>query len=166
MEIYQIIFDQLIKKYEELKVTLLNVIQQLNTEQLNWRFNNESNSIANLIIHIAGNINQRIGSGILALPDTRDRNEEFDQNLYVSKDQIVVIVENSFTLLIQTTKNMNKEDLLKTIQVRDKSRFTYEVLQQCANHYSEHLGQIIYIAKICLGSHYQTTSIYGSNQKI
>jgi len=165
MDIYPIIIVQLTTKYEEIRTTLLKAITQLSNEQLNWRPNSESNSISNLVMHIAGNINQRIGSGILGLSDRRNRDEEFDSEIFVAKDQIIVIVEESFDLLVKTTRELNREDLLRTQKIRGNSKSIYEVLQQCATHYSEHLGQILYIAKMCLGSEYNTTSIYGKNLK-
>lgn len=166
MDIFPIVINQLTAKYEEIRTTLLKAITQLSNEQLNWRPNRESNSISNLVLHIAGNINQRIGTGLLGLSDRRNRDEEFDVNLFMTKDQLIVLVDESFDRLVKTTRELAMEDLLRTQQVRGHSRFTYEVLQQCAAHYSEHLGQILYIAKICLGSEYKTTSIYGNNMKM
>ena len=160
IDIHALIISQLTKKYEEIKTTFLKAISQLNDEQLNWRPNKESNSIANLAVHIVGNINQRINSGILGLPDTRNRETEFNPQLVLTQEEIKVLINESFNLLISTTEQLKKDDLLRTQEVRGKSKYIYEVLQQCATHYSEHLGQVLYIAKLCLGSDFITTSIY------
>lgn len=69
MEIYNIIFAQLVSKFEEIRDTMKKGIDQLNNAELNYRPNHESNTIANLVVHIEGNIKQRIGTGICGYQD-------------------------------------------------------------------------------------------------
>lgn len=55
MDVNQIIINNLLTKFEQIKNRILSVINQLSDEDINWRPNEESNSISNLVIHIAGN---------------------------------------------------------------------------------------------------------------
>ncbi|MDN4600618.1 DinB family protein [Paenibacillus sp. F6_3S_P_1C] len=165
MEIYELIFVQLISKFEEIRDTLKKGIDQLGDDELNYRPNYESNTIANLVVHIEGNIYQRIGTGIHGHQDIRARDNEFSRELYVSKEELINRIDKSFKLLIESIKDLENEDLLRTIEVRGKAKTIYEILQQCASHYSEHLGQILYLTKLCLGSSYNTTSIYKKHFK-
>ena len=55
---------------------------------------------------------------------------------------------------------MSSEDFEQVQQVRGKERSNLDILHQCATHYSEHMGQIFYIAKQCLAVQYKATSIY------
>lgn len=160
MDISTLIFAQLVRKFEEIRDTLKKGIDQLDDEEVNFRPDYESNTIANLVVHIEGNILQRIGTGLHGYQDERSRENEFSRELYVTKDDLLNRIDHSFAFLIESTKKLQYEDLLREIEVRGKPRTIYEVLQQCASHYSEHLGQILYISKICLGSSYKTTSIY------
>lgn len=160
MEIHKIIFVQLISKFEEIRDTLKKGIDQLDDNQINYRPNYESNTIANLVVHIEGNIYQRIGTGIHGHLDVRSRDNEFSRELYVSKVELINRIDQSFKLLIESVQELQNEDLLRKIEVRGKEKTIYEILQQCAAHYSEHLGQILYLAKMCLGASYSTTSIY------
>ncbi|MBD3922934.1 DUF1572 family protein [Paenibacillus sp. PR3] len=160
MDIYNLIFVQLISKFEEIRDTMKKGIDQLDDNELNFRPNYESNTIANLVVHIEGNINQRIGTGIHGYQDIRSRSDEFNRELYVSKDDLLNRIDDSFNFLIDNVKELHNEDLLRKIDVRGKEKSIYEVLQQCATHYSEHLGQILYITKICRGSSYNLTSIH------
>ncbi|MNN56142.1 hypothetical protein D3C81_1710580 [compost metagenome] len=59
----EIILILLKNKFDEILNRILLVINQLTDEQLNWRPNESSNSIANLIVHIEGNIYERISKG-------------------------------------------------------------------------------------------------------
>ena len=160
MEIYKVIFAQLIGKFEEIRDTMKKGLYQLNDSDLNYRPNYESNTIANLVVHIEGNIYQRIGTGIHGHPDKRSRENEFSREMYITKDELFNRIDDSFKFLIDTINELQDEDLLRKIEVRDKQKTIYEVFQQCVAHYSEHLGQILYLAKICLGELYKTTAIH------
>ncbi len=52
-------------------------LEQLDGAQLWWRPNAESNSIANLLLHLAGNARQWIVCGVGGEPDGRERDAEF-----------------------------------------------------------------------------------------
>lgn len=160
MDISPLIFDHFKLKFKEIHTTLIKALNQLDDQQVNWRTNEQSNSIANLVVHIQGNINQRIGSSILGHLDHRNRDSEFDTELYVPKVELIEIVKDSFDLAIHAVENLSAADLITMHKIRDTEKTTYEVLAQCIAHFSEHLGQVLYIAKICLGEDYQTTSMY------
>ncbi len=50
---------------------------QLTEEQMWWRGGEHENSVANLLLHLAGNMRQWIMHGIAGQPDVRERDEEF-----------------------------------------------------------------------------------------
>src|SRR5689334_19334409 len=50
----------------------------LSDENIWWRANAGSNSIGNLVLHLAGNLRQWIVSGVGGAADVRRRQEEFD----------------------------------------------------------------------------------------
>uniref|UniRef100_UPI003555EED8 DUF1572 family protein n=1 Tax=Alicyclobacillus tolerans TaxID=90970 RepID=UPI003555EED8 len=37
----------------------VNALKQFNDDDVNWRVNDMSNSIANLVVHVVGNLHQR-----------------------------------------------------------------------------------------------------------
>ncbi|MGD6969078.1 DUF1572 family protein [Rossellomorea vietnamensis] len=159
MDFQSIVIDNLISKFASIKSRMLLVIGQLTDDDINWRPNEESNSIANLIVHIEGNINQRIEAGILGKQDQRDREGEFDLNRKLKKWEAVEIVIRSFAVLENTLKTLDKSHYLKPQKVRQNTVTILDVLMQCSTHFSEHLGQILYIGKMKLDRKYITTSI-------
>jgi len=50
----QAVKANLIQKSSEIRRRMLQAMDQLNDDQINWRFNSECNSIANLVVHIRG----------------------------------------------------------------------------------------------------------------
>ncbi|MDF2923517.1 MAG: hypothetical protein K0R57_2431 [Paenibacillaceae bacterium] len=148
----------LVTKFEEIHRRMILVLNQLNDEQVNWRPNESSNSIANLIVHIRCNIKERIGKGINRNDFQRDRDGEFEQ-LYKSRQELIELTNESFGELIETAKNMTGKTLMDTQLVRDRERTNLDLLMQCAAHFSEHLGQVMYIGKMIRDAEYVTTSI-------
>ncbi|MEK0316256.1 DUF1572 family protein [Cohnella sp. 56] len=155
---YQFNQQWLAKKFLEIQRRILKAIDQLSDEQVNWKPNEVSHSIANLIQHIEGNIQERIFKGILHQDIVRDREAEFSKGS-LSKKELTLIVENRFNFVIELIGRLSQQELEQTQIVRNKERTNLDMLHQCAAHYSEHMGQIFYIAKLCLDHSYQSTSI-------
>src|SRR5437868_10305740 len=64
-------------------------LRLLTDEQTWWRPNAESNSIGNLLLHLAGNVRQWIVSGLGGQPDERVRQTEFDEQGTIPKDDLL-----------------------------------------------------------------------------
>lgn len=153
-----VVKNLLVTKFEEIHRRIILVLNQLSDEQVNWRPNESSNSIANLIVHISGNINERISKGMNNKDFIRNRDEEFEE-LYRTKQELIEITNGSFREIIETTRCMTEETFLKTQLVRDRERTNLDMLIQCGTHFSEHMGQIFYIGKLIKGREYVTTSV-------
>ncbi|MNC38963.1 DinB superfamily protein [compost metagenome] len=154
----EMVKNLLVTKFEEIQKRLISVLDQLSDEQVNWRPNDSSNSIANLVVHISGNISERISKGMNNRDYIRNRDQEFEE-LYRTKQDLIELITDSFREAIETTRYMTEETLLKTQLVRDRERTNIDILIQCATHFSEHLGQIFYIAKMLKDGEYATTSV-------
>ncbi|GAB6926221.1 hypothetical protein JCM10914A_02040 [Paenibacillus sp. JCM 10914] len=148
----------LIHKFEEIRRRTLNVLEQLNDEQVNWQPHESSFSISTLVRHIEGNIKERVAKGILRHDIQRNREEELTQ-IFVSRDDLMRIVIDRLQFVIDTIHSMSTEAFEETQSVRGNDKSNLEILHQCATHYSEHMGQIFYIAKQNLQEKYKSTSI-------
>ena len=137
------------------KERILGVINQLSDQDLNWRPNPQCNSITNLILHLCGNLQERFGHNITGEPSTRNRPAEFDTTAIRTKAELLAMIDPAFALVDQTLGRLPLACLYDTTMVRDQQRTLLELIDQTATHASEHIGQIIYIAKIRLGSSYQ-----------
>ncbi|TVY07785.1 DinB family protein [Paenibacillus cremeus] len=155
MESIQLLLAQ---KFGDIENRITQALDQLNDEQVNWRPNESSNSIANLIIHMCGNLNERVGKGILQKPYSRDRDQEFEYT-YTAKKELLDLMRATFEETIITTSQATDDMLEATQTVRQNERTNLDILLQCATHMSEHLGQILYIGKMLLDEQYISTSI-------
>lgn len=148
----------LVKRFEEIEKRILFVLDQLSDEQVNWRPNEASNSIANIIMHLRGNIGERITKGIHQKDFARNRDQEFE-TLRATQSELTEMIRESFREVIETTRHITEDTLQRTQTIRNVEITNLDLLIQTAAHSSEHMGQILYIAKICLDDKYITTTI-------
>lgn len=148
----------LVNKFSEIEKRILKAIDQLDDEQLNSSIDDYSNNIPTLLRHIEGNIKERILNGINQQETTRDRATEFNRT-YMTKSEAALLVQSNFDRIIDLVKHISDETLERTQAVRGKERTNMDILHQCATHYSEHMGQILYITKHIMNDQYITTSI-------
>ncbi|SDW34870.1 Protein of unknown function [Paenibacillus sp. PDC88] len=150
--------EVLCTKLDDIEKRTLHVLHQLNDDEVNYRCNEASNSIANLVVHISGNVDERVRRGIRGSDVTRDRDAEFDV-LSRTRDELIEITKESYQDVRQTIERMSEEDWMKTQVIRNKERSNLEVLLTCATHFSEHLGQMLYLAKMFKDQDFITASI-------
>lgn len=146
-------------KLRELHRRAAEAIGQLDDADVNWRPNEESNAIANLVIHLAGNLKQRLTAGIAGAPDTRDRDGEFNERTPLTRDQALAMWESSIAEADAILASLPPHRLDEPQQIRNRTVTVLDVLFTLATHMAEHVGQILYIAKLRRGSDYRVVSI-------
>jgi hypothetical protein len=75
------------------------------------------------------------------------------------KSELEAVIGDRLQLVIDTIGEITDETLGQKQIVRNRERTHLDMLHQCAAHYSEHMGQIFYITKLCLNKNFKTTSI-------
>jgi len=150
--------EWLMKKFEEIQNRTLKAIEQLNEEQLNWSPDIISHNIPTLLRHIEGNIKERIRKGICNEEINRERDKEFLKTFMI-KTEAEKLINTNMEYVIGIIKNLPDEKFDGKQVVRGKERSNLDMLHQCAAHYSEHMGQILYITKQCKQKQYKSTSV-------
>lgn len=122
-------------------------LEQLSEEHIWWRPNEPSNSIGNLILHLAGNIRQYIVSGAGGHADTRTRDAEFAAKDGMSKAELRSLLAETLDEVDRTLEQLGPADLSRTITVQGRDLTVLEAIYHAVEHFSMHTGQIIYITK-------------------
>ena len=119
----------------------------LTDEQIWWRPNSESNSIGNLILHLSGNARQWIVCGVGGAADARDRDAEFARREVIPGAELRSILKQTLREVDATLAQFDPSKLLerRTIQGLDVS--VLEAILHVVEHFSMHVGQIVYITK-------------------
>lgn len=147
------------QRLAELRSRTALAVGRLSQLDLTWRPNPESNSVANLVFHMNGNLRWRVGEGIGGIPYNRDRDGEFNANGDYAKEDLLRIWNEAFWEADQILAALTADRLAETIMVRDRETTLAETLVTVTSHAAEHVGQIIYIVKMRLGSEFKTLSI-------
>ena len=134
--------------------------QQLNDLDFHYQFNEESNSIAIIIQHMAGNMLSRWTDFLTTdgEKEWRVRDEEFTIHDY-SKKQLLELWEKGWQCFLNALASLTEYDLLKTIYIREEPLLVIDAINRQLAHYPYHVGQILYIGKQIKDSNWQSLSI-------
>lgn len=148
------------KQYQYYKGLGEKAMNQLNEEQLFWQYNEESNSIAVLVNHIAGNMLSRFTDFLTSDGEKpwRNRDEEF-VNRFKNKEELVAYWNKGWECLFQTMDQLANEDLERIVYIRNEGHTIVEALNRQLAHYPYHIGQMVFIAKMLKNGQWQTLSI-------
>jgi len=123
-------------------------LEVLPAEDLWWRPNPASNSVANLLLHLAGNVRQWIVSGIGGRPDVRQRETEFSADAGADASDLLAHLEATLESVDGVLAELDPARLDEKIRVQGNDVTVLEALYHAVEHFSMHVGQIIYITKL------------------
>lgn len=135
-------------------------IAQISDEQLHWQYNNESNSIAIIMQHIAGNSISRWTDFLNSDGEkaTRNRDAEFEETA-ATKEELLTLWEKGWQCLFDAINPLTENDLAHTIYIRNEGHTVMEAINRQLAHLPYHVGQIVFLAKMMSGEHWQSLSI-------
>lgn len=135
-------------RWDENTARIEKCLTLLTEEELWYQPNNETNSIANLILHLGGNIDQYISSGLGTHSIKRERAHEFSANNTMSKqslfDHFLEVLERAKTTLSATSA----QAMLQTYNIQGFTLSGMSAVIHVTEHYSYHIGQIALITKL------------------
>ncbi|MEM1214583.1 MAG: DUF1572 family protein [Bacteroidota bacterium] len=139
---------QIIFRLEEKKNHLERCFNQLDEGDMWWRPNEASNSVANIILHLAGNLGQYVLSSLGQQPDTRERDAEFDTRDGWTKELLLTLICTTLEQCVEVVQQCADEELLRERSVQGFSFTGIGVALHAVEHLSYHVGQIAYIVKL------------------
>ena len=152
--------DLFIKRFEYYKMLGDKSFAQLSDEQIFWQFNEESNSIAVIVKHVAGNMLSRWTNFLTEDGEKpwRHRDEEF-VNTFKTKDEVLQYWEKGWNCLFNALNQINDENLYSTIYIRNEAHSVIDAVFRQLAHYPYHIGQLVFIAKMMKNEDWKTLSI-------
>jgi len=149
------------ERLADIRRRMVTTLGRLSSDELAWRPNAESNSAANLVVHVCGNLRQRFHAGFGGAADDRDRDAEFAEGTAAgrSASELSAMVEETFGLVDRFLSGLAPARLGETLVLQGRPQTLLEALLRTVGHSAEHLGEIIYIAKAQLGAGFETLSI-------
>lgn len=135
-------------------------MNQLTEEELYWKYNEESNSIAIIVNHLWGNMLSRWTNFLSEDGEKswRNRDSEFEETIK-TRSELLGKWNEGWQLLIDTLESLNEEHKNTIVYIRNEGHTVEEAIIRQMNHYISHIGQIIYIAKMIRSGDWKSLSI-------
>lgn len=135
-------------------------ITQLSEQDVHWKLNEASNSIAIIVKHMSGNMISRWSDFLTSDGEKpfRNRDQEFEDDIS-SKQEMITLWEKGWNIFFDTLSDLESSDLLKNITIRGEQHTVLEAIERQMAHYASHVGQMVYIGKQLKDEDWQTLSI-------
>ena len=133
---------------------------QLTDDQLFATLDPESNSIALMIKHMAGNMRSRWTDFLTTDGEKPDRQRDTEFTAPPpSREALLETWEHGWSCLFNALGPLSEADLARTVTIRGEAHSVMQAINRQMAHYALHTGQIIFLAKHLAGPHWQTLTI-------
>ena len=134
--------------------------RQIQPEDYHWKPDSESNSLAILMQHLAGNMLSRWTDFLTSDGEkiTRNRDHEF-MDSRPAIESLKELWEKGWTCFLDTLSTLTEADLLKTVTIRAEPHSVLQAINRQLTHYGYHIGQIVYLCKHLNSEHWKSLSI-------
>jgi len=135
-------------------------IEQVSDKEFFATIDEEANSIALIVKHVAGNLRSRWTDFLTTdgeKPD-RDRDTEFEV-IADTRESLMQFWEDGWQILFDSLEPLTEEDFSKTVTIRSEPHSIVEAINRQLTHYSYHVGQIVLLAKHFRSNEWKTLSI-------
>jgi len=152
--------DSVTKIFLQYKLLAEKAMAQVEPAQLFVQANEDSNSIAIVVKHLAGNMISRWTDFFTTDGEKPDRNRDTEfENDIQDKEILLKRWEQGWNVFLDTLTSIKPEDLSRTIFIRGEAHSVLEAINRQLAHYSYHVGQIVYLAKMLGKNEWKSLSI-------
>ncbi len=120
---------------------------QLSEQEIWQRPNTSSNSVANQILHLCGNIRQYTTASLGHKTDTRERDAEFTAESGFDKNGLMQLLSKTLAEAKTVIRAVQEDELLRIRPVQAYKLSGLANVLHVVEHYSYHTGQIIFWTK-------------------
>jgi hypothetical protein len=127
----------------------------------NRALDTDSNSIAVIVQHIAGNFRSRYRDFLTTdgeKPD-RDRDREFETPGPATREGVLRDWNGGWAVVMSALAALTPADLDRTITIRGEAFLVVEALNRSVTHTAYHVGQIVYLARHFASPNWRSLSI-------
>jgi hypothetical protein len=134
---------------------------QLSDEEIFRAIDAESNSVAIIVKHLAGNMRSRFTDFLTSDGEkpNRHRDTEFIIDSTTTRANIMNWWEQGWQTVFEALAALTPEDVTKTVSIRSEPHTVLQAVNRAIAHYASHLGQIVFLAKHLKSSEWQTLSV-------
>src|ERR1700756_2191814 len=134
---------------------------QLRDEDFFITLDPESNSVAILVKHLAGNMRSRFTDFLTSdgeKPD-RFRDREFEPTPETTRVDVMKWWEEEWACAFGAIDPLKPEDVMRPVTIRGEPHTVLQAINRQIAHYAAHIGQIVFLAKHLRSSEWKTLTI-------
>jgi len=132
----------------EYRIKIRAAVESLPDGALWSRPNAESNSVGNLLMHLAGNVRQWIVSGIGGAPDVRNRTGEFEARDGAGAAALLSALDDVLDDADAVLAKLTAADLAASRAIQGRDVNVMEAIYHVVEHFAGHTYQIVLVAKM------------------
>jgi uncharacterized protein DUF1572 len=108
----------------------------------------ESNSIAILVKHMAGNMRSRFTNFLISDGEKPDRNRDTEfENPPKTRAELMALWDRGWKCVFDALEPLTDADMDKTVTIRKEPHTVMQAISRQLAHYAHHVGQILFLAK-------------------
>lgn len=149
------------QQFQQYRELAQRAIAGLGEAELGRRLDPESNSIATIMQHMAGNMLSRWTDFLTSDGEkpTRRRDEEFEDDARATRATLLEGWNAGWGTLFRAIDALAPEDLDRRVTIRSEPHSVVEAINRQLTHYAYHVGQIVFLAKHFQQTDWQSLSI-------
>ncbi|HYP49381.1 MAG TPA: DinB family protein [Pyrinomonadaceae bacterium] len=150
-----------LENFQNYKKLAEKSFEQISDEEFFRTLNDESNSIATIAKHIAGNLRSRWTEFLTADGEKPDRNRDSEFVAFENdtRKSLLEFWNAGWQAALTTIESLQPADLEKTVKIRGENHTVVEAVNRSIAHTAYHVGQIVFLAKFLRDTDWQTLSI-------
>jgi uncharacterized damage-inducible protein DinB len=152
--------DSTIKTFRGQKDLAERAIAQLDDAQLHQALDPNTNCIAAIMKHMAGNLLSRWTEFLTTDGEKpwRNRDNEFVDD-FTSRRDLMDYWQRGWDCLFAALESLTPDDLTKTVFIRGEPHSVYLAIQRALGHDGYHTGQIILLARVLAKERWEVLTI-------
>jgi hypothetical protein len=137
-----------------------NAMAQCPDDGLFALLDTESNSMAIIVKHLAGNMRSRWTDFLTSDGEkpNRDRDSEFEEPPK-TRAELLKLWDSGWTCFFSALESLSDADVTKTITIRGEAHSVMQAINRQVAHYSYHVGQIAFLARHYAGPNWTSLTI-------
>jgi hypothetical protein len=150
-----------LQTFRDQKKLAERAFEQTSDEDFLATLDTESNSIAVIIKHMAGNMLSRWTDFLITDGEKPERNRDIEFVMLpgTTKDDMIAYWDRGWKSVFDAVEPLQPEDLMRTIRIRGQDHTVVQAINRQIAHYGYHVGQIVYLAKHFKSSEWQSLSV-------
>jgi len=146
--------------FRQYKSLAERAIAQVTDDQLTQPLDAESNSIAVIVKHMAGNMRSRWTNFLTSDGEKPDRNRDSEfEDPPPTREALMNQWERGWNYMFTALEPLTDRDMDRPVTIRGEAHSVMQAINRQIGHYAYHCGQIVFLAKHFQGGQWKSLTV-------